>query len=47
MLVGSLNFDWIVSIPMGHSIVNNIMFGGCLIMTSYMEMLFELVLLDL
>ena len=47
MLVGSLNFDLIVVIPMGHSIVDNIMFGGCLMMTSYMEMLVDLVLLDL
>ena len=47
MLVGSLNFDLIVAIPMGHSIVDNIMFGACLMMTSYMEMLVDLVLLDL
>ena len=45
MLVGSLNFDLIIAIPMGHS--DNIMFGGCLMMTSYMEMLVDLVLLDL
>ena len=45
MLVGSLNFDLIVAIPMGHSY--NIMFRGCLMMTSYMEMLVDLVLLDL
>ena len=47
MLVGNLNFDLIVAIPMGHSIVDNIMFGACLMMTSYMEMLGNLVLLDL
>ena len=47
MLVGSLNFDLIVAIPMGHSIVDNIMFGGCLMITSYMEMLVDLVLLNL
>ena len=47
MLVGSLNFDLIVVIPMGHSIVDNIMFGGCLMITSYMEMLVDLVLLNL
>ena len=47
MLVGSLNFDLIFVIPMKHSIVDNIMFGGCLMMTSYMEMLVDLVLLDL
>ena len=45
MLVGSLNFDLIIAIPMGHS--DNIMFGGCLMMTSYMEMLVDLALLDL
>ena len=47
MFVGSQNFDLIVAIPMGHSIVDNIMFGACLMMTSYMEMLGNLVLLDL
>ena len=47
MLVDSLNFDLTVVFPMGHSIVDNIMFGGCLMMTSYMEMLGNLVLLDL
>ena len=47
MIVGSLNFDLIVTIPMGHSIVDNIMFGGCLMITSYMEMLVDLVLLNL
>ena len=47
MLVGSLNFDLIVAIPMGHSIMDNIMFRGCLMRTSYMEMLVDLVLLDL
>ena len=47
MLVGSLNFDLIFVIPMKHSIVDNIMFGGCLMMTSYMEMLVDLVLLEL
>ena len=47
MLVGSLNFDLIVAIPMVHSIMDNITFGGCLMMTSYMEMLVDLVLLDL
>ena len=43
MLVGNLNFDLIVAIPMGHSIVDSIMFGGCLLM----KMLVDLVLLDL
>ena len=47
MFVGSQNFDLIVAIPMRHSIMDNIMFGGCLMMTSYMEMLVDLVLLDL
>ena len=47
MIVGSLNFDLIVTIPMGHSIVDNIMFEGCLMMTSYIEMLVDLVLHDL
>ena len=47
MIVGSLNFDLIVTIPMGHSIVDNIMFGGCLMMTSNMKMLVDLVFLDL
>ena len=46
MLVGILNFDLTVSFPMGHSIVKNIMFRGYLMMTSYMEMLVDLVLLD-
>ena len=47
MLVGSLNFDLIVVIPMGYSIVDNIMFRGYLMMISYMEMLVDLILLDL
>ena len=47
MLIGSLNFDLIVSIPMRHSIVDNIIFGGCLMMTGYMEILVDLLLLDL
>ena len=46
MLVGILNFDLTVAFPMGHSIVENIMFRGYLMMTSYMEMLVDLVLLD-
>ena len=46
MLVGILNFDLTVVFPMGHSIVENIMFRGYLMMTSYMEMLVDLVLLD-
>ena len=46
MLVGSLNFDLIVAIPMGYYILDYIMFRGCLMMTSYMEMLVNLVLLD-
>ena len=47
MLIGSLNFDLIIAIPMGHSIIDNIMFGGCLMMTSYMEMLVDLTLPNL
>ena len=47
MLVDSLNFDLTVFFPMGHSIVDNIMFRGYLMMTSYMEMLIDLVLLDI
>ena len=46
MLVGILNFDLTIVFPMGHSIVENIMFRGYLMMTSYMEMLVDLVLLD-
>ena len=47
MLVGILNFDLTVDFPIGHSIIENIMFRGYLMMTSYMEMLVNLVLLDL
>ena len=47
MLIGSLNFDLIIAIPMGHSIMDNIMFGSCLMMTSYMEMLVDLTLPNL
>ena len=47
MLVGSLDFNLIDTTPLGHSIVDNIMFRGCLMMTSYMELLVDLVLLDL
>ena len=46
MLVGSLDFDLIVAIPMRHSIVDNIMFRGCLVMTGYREMSIDFVLLD-
>ncbi|RVW22548.1 hypothetical protein CK203_105656 [Vitis vinifera] len=46
MLVSILNFDLTVDFPMGHSIMENIMFRGYLMMTSYMEMLVNLVLLD-
>ncbi|RVW84756.1 hypothetical protein CK203_046716 [Vitis vinifera] len=38
MLVGSLNFDLIDTTHVGHSIVDNIMFGGCLVMIGYREM---------
>ena len=47
MLVGILNFDLTVVFPMGHSIVDNIMFRGYLMMISYMEMLVDLILLDI
>ena len=41
MLVGSLDFDLIDTILVGHYIVDNIMFKGFLMMTSYMEMLVD------
>ena len=47
MLITSINFDLIVATPLGRSIVDNIMFRGCLVMIGYMEMLVYLVLLDL
>ena len=46
MLVSILNFDLTIDFPMGHSIMENIMLRGYLMMTSYMEMLVNLVLLD-
>ena len=47
MLIASLDFDLIVGTPLWHSIVDNIMFRGCLVMIGYMEMLVDLVLIDL
>ena len=47
MLITIINFDLIVATPLGRSILDNIMFRGCLVMISYMEMLVYLVLIDL
>ena len=47
MLVTSMNFDLIIATPLEHSIKDNIMFRGYLVMISYREMPVDLVILNL